>query len=259
MPVDPRFQRLTPLAGVEAVTALAETSVVIIGLGGVGSWCAEALARSGVGKFTIADSDTVCITNINRQIHALNSTIGQSKACVMAERIKEINPACEVRALTETFFLPERCREGFAETARRFGIDEADYVIDAIDSLKCKLDLIETAATADKILFSSMGMAQRLDPSQIRCADIWKTSGCPLAKNVRHGLKERGFNGHFTAVYSAERIEPMQGLPDPEPSGKKAMGSAVTVTASAGLFLASLVIRNRCARINNTKPAENTP
>ncbi|MCL2318669.1 MAG: hypothetical protein FWC45_01185, partial [Treponema sp.] len=130
-------------------------------------------------------------------------------------------------------------------------IARADYVIDAIDTLTCKLDLIEAALAAGTGFFSSMGMAQKLDPTLIRTADIWKTSGCPLARLVRQGMRKRNLSGHFTVVYSPERLKP--GGPREEEKageeGKRVMGSAVTVTAAAGLVLASLVIRDVCARV----------
>ncbi|MDR1306173.1 MAG: tRNA threonylcarbamoyladenosine dehydratase [Treponema sp.] len=254
---NPRFQRLALLTGMDTVEALERCRVIVFGLGGVGSWAAEALARSGIGELDIVDSDTVCITNINRQVQAVNGTVGLLKTEALGERLAAINPACKVRALGRVFS---------REKAGEFDIGGADYVIDAIDSLTHKLDLIETVHEAGRGLFSSMGMAQKLDPTRLKTADIWESSGCPLARLVRQGLRKRGFNGHFTVVYSDEQLPlhreigaacgaaqclcPARNREDPaapvEWCGSKKVinGSAVTVTAAAGMILASLVIRD---------------
>jgi tRNA A37 threonylcarbamoyladenosine dehydratase len=269
MTVNPLFQRLSLITGAEALEKLAQTRALIFGVGGVGSWCAEALARSGVGKIGIIDSDTVCVTNVNRQVQATSRTVGLSKVEVLKERLLEINPRCEVSAWGKVFS---------RESAGSFGIESADYVIDAIDSLSHKLDLIEIAcsdacAAAGVTLFSSMGMAQKMDPTRLKTADIWDTQGCPLARLVRQGLRKRGFTGSFTAVYSDEQLPRREEIAiscgsnaDGSPrlclcsaagtgsangertewcSSKKVInGSAVTVTASAGMILASLVLRD---------------
>ncbi|MCL2602713.1 MAG: tRNA threonylcarbamoyladenosine dehydratase, partial [Treponema sp.] len=224
------------------------------------SWCAEALVRSGVGRITLVDSDTVCPSNINRQLQASSSSIGRLKTAALEERLKDINPSCGIMTYAEIFS---------RKTAARFDISGANYVIDAIDSLAHKLDLIEISVTSGTRFFSSMGMAQKLDPTLIKTADIWKTSGCPLARLVRQGLRKRGFTKPFTAVYSPERIprrNSLQMLPPlaagndkangsadaPAPhstwdAGKKVInGTAVTVTATAGMVLASLVIKDIC-------------
>ena len=247
------FQRLTLLTGPEAAAALERSRVIVVGLGGVGSWCAEALVRSGIGKITLIDFDTICVSNINRQVQALGSTVGRPKTTALEERLRDINPLCAMTAFSGTFS---------GETAGLFDIPGADYVIDAIDSLGCKLDLIEAALAAGTRLYSSMGMARKLDPTLIRTADIWKTSGCPLARLVRQGMRKRGISGHFTAVFSAEQIprrteaEPGgHDSADNNRRGKEAYGSAVTVTAAAGMVLASLVIRDACARYVTDAPA----
>jgi tRNA A37 threonylcarbamoyladenosine dehydratase len=274
MVVNPSFQRLTLLTGLDTAEALARTRVMVFGVGGVGSWCAEALVRSGIGSITIIDSDTVCVTNINRQVQATSSTIGQIKTEVLEKRLKEINPACEVLSIPKVFSRQERSLE---ETAEAYGIENADYIIDAIDSLTNKLDLIEVAAIAGVKLFSCMGMAQKLDPTQIRTADIWETEGCPLARLVRQGLRKRGFEGHFATVYSPEQLPQKNEIPvicgsgkclcpardrsDPNApvewcSSKKTInGSAVPVTASAGMVLASLVVRDLYDLYTNTGAA----
>ncbi|MDR1858253.1 MAG: epoxyqueuosine reductase QueH [Treponema sp.] len=249
--VNPLFQRLALITGADALEKLEQTKVLVFGLGGVGSWCAEALVRSGVGKIGIVDSDVVCVTNVNRQVQATGNTLGRPKAEALKQRLLEINPYCEITAWEKVFS---------RENAADFGIATADYVIDAIDSLAHKLDLIETSCAAGVTLFSSMGMAQKLDPTRIKAADIWETEGCPLARLVRQGLRKRDFSGNFTAVYSDERLERFEDIVvncgvehclcgnDVDPQwcgGKKVInGSAVTVTASAGMALASLVLRD---------------
>ncbi|MDR2630345.1 MAG: tRNA threonylcarbamoyladenosine dehydratase [Spirochaetaceae bacterium] len=280
MKVNPIFQRLSLLTGAETVEALERIKVLVFGLGGVGSWCAEALVRSGIGHIVLVDSDRVCVTNINRQVQATTRTVGFSKVEVLAGRLREINPGCTVEALEKVFS---------RNTAGEFDIKGADYVIDAIDSLTHKLDLIELASQAGVIpvtgaagaaestgvtpvtLYSSMGTALKLDPTQLKTADIWETRGCPLARLVRSGLRKRGFRGHFTVVYSTERLPLHREIGvscgsaqclcpracEERASGegvewcatKKVInGSAVTVTAAAGMILASLVIRDIHAR-----------
>jgi len=249
---NPLFRRLTLITGEDAARALEESRVVVVGIGGVGSWAAEALVRSGVGSVTLVDSDRVCVSNTNRQIQASSANIGRLKTDVLEERLRDINPFCEVKSFPRFFT---------KETADSFGIQGvggADFVIDAIDTLQSKLDLIEVTLAAGKKLFSSMGMGKKLDPTLIRTADIWKTDGCPLARLVRNGLRKRKCYGHFTAVYSKERL-PMREVPaeevDTTESGatasgarKTVFGSAVTVTAAAGMVLASLVLRDVYAR-----------
>jgi len=257
--MNPAFHRLGLLVGDKVLEKLAQTRVIVFGLGGVGGWTAEALVRSGIGRLTIVDNDSVCVTNINRQIQATAAAVGMPKAAVLMKRLLEINPACEIAAFNQVFS---------RETAPLFEIDKADYVIDAIDSLQYKLDLIETAAAAGKDdrpkFYSCMGMACKLDPTRIKTADIWETKACPLARLVRAGLKKRGYGDggrpcHFTAVYSdeaAEAAEDARAVCGTENcfcankdtewcSSKKAInGSAVTVTATAGMVLASLVLQD---------------
>ncbi|MDR0389299.1 MAG: tRNA threonylcarbamoyladenosine dehydratase [Spirochaetaceae bacterium] len=263
MTVNPRFQRLALLSGLDAIEALRRARVIVVGTGGVGSWCAEALARSALGNIDLVDSDTVCVTNINRQVQASSETVGRYKTEALQKRLLEINPQCVVRSFARVFS---------RESSGEFGLSEADYVIDAIDSLTHKLDLIELVSDAGPVLFSSMGMAQKLDPTKLKTADIWETRGCPLARLVRQGLRKRGFTGHFTAVYSDERLPLRKEIsaacgsgqclcparqscaagPVEWCSSKKVInGSAVTVTATAGFILASLVLRSVCARFGS--------
>ena len=235
-PLSP-FQRLTLIIGEEGLEKLQNTRVLVFGLGGVGSWAAEALVRSGVGKIGIIDSDTVCASNINRQLEATTLTLGLPKATTLKKRLMEINPACEITAWDELFH---------RDNARIFDIENADYVIDAIDTLNHKLDLIETvcgarASDSKVTLFSSMGMARKMDPSRIKIAPVWKTDGCPLARLVRYNLRRRGFSSTFTVVYSNE--QPSRAVA-PAPGEKHVNGSIVTVTASAGFFLASLILND---------------
>jgi tRNA A37 threonylcarbamoyladenosine dehydratase len=227
-----------------------------VGIGGVGSWCAEGLARSGVGHISLIDSDAVCVTNINRQVEALLSTTGRNKVDVLRERIADINPRCRVSAHAAVFS---------RDTRDGFGIEPGDYVVDAIDSLSCKLDLIEFCAERGVKFFSSMGTSQKVDPTKLTVAGIWETRGCPLARLVRQGLRARGFTGTFPCVYSPERIpyrkefapscgkgecfcskrEDCSG-PDWCAAKKVINGSMVAVTAAAGMILASLVVRDVC-------------
>ena len=265
MAINPRFQRLALLTGSEALEACDRTRVTVFGVGGVGSWCAEALVRSGIGNLAIVDSDRVCVTNINRQVQAISSTLGQAKVEALRSRLLAINPGCRVQAFGKVFS---------RATADSFTMEKADYIIDAIDSLTHKLDLIEAVTRRGIRLYASMGMAQKLDPTQLKIADIWETQGCPLARLVRSGLRKRGFQGHVTVVYSAERIPLSRGIPVSRgsaqclcPKGaasredeagdlsvewcssrKVINGSAVPVMAAAGMILASLVIRDIYAR-----------
>jgi len=228
------FDRSIILIGEDNFKKLQNTSVLVFGAGGVGSWAAETLVRSGIGKIGIIDNDTVCISNINRQIEATTLTIGKPKASTLKERLLEINPNCNITAWDELF-----CKE----SAGKFKIEEADYVIDAIDSLNHKLDLIEITCNTGIKLFSSMGMAFKLDPSLIKSGSIWKTEVCPLARHVRQGLRKRNFNKDFTVVYSGEKPYRTQAQFD-NPEQRPVNGSIVTVTASAGLLLTSLIIRD---------------
>ena len=235
--VNPFFERLAMIDGAEMLEKLRETRVLVFGVGGVGSWCVEALVRSGLGKVCIVDSDTVCESNVNRQLQATSKTLGLVKVDVLRERLLEINPDCEVTAIGKLFS---------RESAGEFGIEKADYVVDAIDSLTHKLDLIEASHAAGVRFFSSMGMARKTDPTGIRAASIWKTKGCPLARLVRYGLRKRRFRGNFTVVYGEECLDniPVGNANPRQPGGKMPNGSVVTVTATAGMILASLILRD---------------
>lgn len=194
------FRRSELLLGDEAMSRIAEKRVIIFGVGGVGSWCAESLVRSGIRKLTIVDSDRVCITNINRQLMATTKTVGQVKVDALKERLLSINPSAEITALQQIFT---------AETASQFCLEEYDYIIDAIDSLKDKALLILLACQTKAKFFSSMGSALKLDPTRIKTAEFWKVQGDPLARALRNRFKrDKQFpKRKFQCVYSDELLE----------------------------------------------------
>ena len=194
------FRRSELLLGDEAMSRIGEKRVIIFGVGGVGSWCAESLIRSGIRKLTIVDSDRVCITNINRQLMATTKTVGQVKVDALKERLLSINPSAEITALQQIFT---------AETAESFQLDSYDYIIDAIDSLKDKAQLILLATKTKAKFFSSMGAALKLDPTRIKTAEFWKVQGDPLARALRKRFKRDGqYPKHkFLCVYSDELLE----------------------------------------------------
>ena len=193
------FCRQELLLGAEAMEHIASVSVIIFGVGGVGSWCAESLVRSGVRHLTIVDSDTVCITNVNRQLMATTSTVGQVKVDVMKRRLLDINPEAEIEAI---------CGVYSEETADQYDLDSYDYVIDAIDSLRDKACLILRATQSTATFFSSMGAALKMDPTKIDVAEFWKVKGCPLAAALRRKFKHaKTFPSRkFRCVYSEELL-----------------------------------------------------
>ena len=181
-----RFSRTQLVFGKEAMDRLKGSRVAVFGVGGVGGYTVEALARSGVGAIDIIDDDKVCLTNINRQIIATTKTVGKYKVDVAKERIEEINPDCKVTAF-RTFYMPE--------TADQFDFTQYDYVVDAIDTVTGKIALIENAKNAGTPIISSMGAGNKVDPTAFEVADIYKTSVCPLARVMRYELKRRGIKG----------------------------------------------------------------
>lgn len=213
------------LIGEDGVNRLRRSSVIIFGVGGVGSYVTEGLARAGIGSITVVDKDCIDITNINRQIPALHSTVGRPKAEVIAERIRDINPECRVVA-EECFFLPD--------TADRFDFSEYDHVIDAIDNVTGKIALAEKAFREGTPIISSMGTGNKLDPTAFRVADIEKTRVCPLARVMRHELRKRGVHG-LKVVYSEE---------EPVKTGSRTPGSVSFVPSVAGLIIAGEVIKS---------------
>ena len=194
------FNRAELLLGSDVMEAVVGTRAIVFGVGGVGSWCAECLVRSGVGKLTIVDSDRVCVTNINRQLMATTKTVGQVKVEVLKNRLLEINPDAEITALQKIYD---------QETADEFDLNRYDYIIDAIDSLKDKALLILRACQTRAVFFSSMGAALKMDPTQIRVAEFWKVRGCPLGAALRKKFKHMKVKpAHkFRCVYSEELLE----------------------------------------------------
>jgi len=229
-----QFLRTEMLLGPDAMDTLAAAHVAVFGLGGVGSWCAEALARAGVGTLTLIDHDEVGLTNINRQVQALHSTIGKPKAVAMAERILDIHPACKLYPLVARY--SQESREDFFGTSY-------DYIVDAIDLVSCKLDLIETALTREISIISSLGTGNKLDPSLFRVVDISKTEGCPLGRIIRRELGRRGIR-HHKVVFSPELpITPL--VREVPPPGRRSVpASAPWVPPVAGFLLAGAVIQD---------------
>lgn len=248
------FNRLLRLTGQELYNKLQDTKVIIFGVGGVGSWCAESLIRSGIGELTIVDSDLVCATNINRQLQATTKTIGQVKVEALKKRLLEINPKSKIIAIEKIYS---------RDTKDEFNLNEYDYVIDAIDSLSCKVDLIDHALSSDTTLFSSFGAASKMDTSRIQVKQIWKTYGCPLGRLVRNRLKKRRINKKFLCVFSDE-VLPVHDVnigcgsgncvcPKKEGcdeahewcSTKKQINGSIThITGTFGFTLAGLVIQD---------------
>jgi tRNA A37 threonylcarbamoyladenosine dehydratase len=224
-----QFDRSAMLIGHEGIEVLAKKSVAVFGIGGVGSFCAEALARAGVGSITVIDSDVVDITNINRQLIALHSTVGMDKVQVMKRRIEDINPNAKVTAIKDFYN---------AETAPKFDLSQYDYVIDAIDTVAGKIQIIEQAKAAGVPIICSMGAGNKLDPTKFEVADISKTSVCPLARVMRIECRKRGFS-HYRVVWSDE-VPLTPGASDEEPSpGRRAIpASTAFVPPAAGILMA---------------------
>ncbi len=194
------FRRTELLLGADKMELLAQKRVIIFGVGGVGSWCAESLIRSGIGHLTIVDSDRVCITNVNRQLMATMHTVGQVKVDALKTRLLEINPEADITALQKVYT---------EETADDFQIETYDYIIDAIDSLKDKVLLIQRATRTKAGFFSSMGAALKIDPTKIQVAEFWKVKGDPLARALRQRFKKQGVYParKFKCVFSEELVQ----------------------------------------------------
>lgn len=237
------FQRGERLLGAEVMNLLAEKRVIVFGVGGVGSWCAEGLVRSGIHHLTIVDSDCVSVTNINRQLMATTHTVGLPKVNVLRDRLLEINPNAEISVIQDVYS---------EESAESFHIEDYDYVIDAIDSLKDKAHLILNATEKGVTLYSSMGAALKLDPMKISVAEFWDVKGCPLGAALRRRFKKnKTFPKHkFKCVYSDELLENQGAKTDMNLSGtwdiQKAQinGSLVHITAIFGFTLCSLVVQD---------------
>ena len=230
------FSRTEMLLGAAAMEKLRESRVAVFGLGGVGGYVVEALARCGVGALDLIDHDVLSESNRNRQIYALSGTVGKKKADVAKERIQDINPACEVRTF-DVFYLPE--------TAGEFDFTAYDYVVDAIDTVSGKIQLVLAAKEAGVPIISSMGTGNKLDPTAFRVADISETKICPLARVMRKELKKRGVE-HLKVVYSEEEAmtaSPLDGEAPPE--GRRSIpGSVAFVPSVAGLILAGEVVKD---------------
>jgi tRNA A37 threonylcarbamoyladenosine dehydratase len=256
------FQRTALLVGDECMRKIAGVRVIIFGVGGVGSWCAESLVRSGVGMLTIVDSDRVCVTNINRQLMATTQTVGAVKTEALKKRLLEINPAAEINALQMIYS---------RETCDSFHLETYDYIIDAIDSLENKMHLIQSATKTPAVFFSSMGAALKMDPSRIRVAEFWKVTGCPQGAALRRTLKKTELpSKKFLCVFSDEVLEnrgrnascgtekclcpkALSGAGDPHPVNHewcslKAQinGTVAHTTAIFGFTLAGLVMQDIC-------------
>ena len=229
--MDERFVRTALVFGEEGMARLEHAHVIVFGVGGVGGHCIQALARAGIGHITVVDDDVVSLSNINRQAVALTSTVGRPKVDVIAEQVKDINPACDVQPL-RMFYTPE--------TAEQLDLAAFDAVIDCIDTVTAKLDLVVRAKAAGVYVISAMGAGNKLDPTRFEAADIAKTSVDPLCRVMRQQLRKRGIQ-HHRVVYSKE--EPMHLVAD-ESQGRHAPGSVSFVPPVMGLILAGEVIKH---------------
>ena len=235
-----RYCRTRFLLGEDGINKLKNAHVAVFGMGGVGGYVVEALARSGIGALTLVDHDTISKTNINRQIFATEDTIGKDKVTVAEERVKTINPRIRIHA-KKTFYLPE--------TAEEFDFTEYDYVVDAIDTVTGKMMLVQAAKAANTPIISSMGTGNKLDPTAFRVGDISETSVCPLARIIRKECKKRGI-AKLKVVYSTE--DPIKNPLPPDdpawaelPEGRNALpGSVCFVPAVAGMIIAGEVIKD---------------
>lgn len=234
-----QFSRTALLVGTQAIDKLQSSRVAIFGIGGVGGYVAEALARSGVGCFDLIDNDTVALTNLNRQIIATHATLGQPKVQVMAERIHAINPEAQIK-VHQCFFLPENAHE--------FDFSSYDYVVDAVDTVAAKIAIIMAAKAADVPVISSMGAGNKMDPGKFQVADIFKTSVDPLARVMRQEMKKRGVK-KLKVVYSTELpltpVDELEGECHAEAPQRRALpGSTAFTPSAAGLLLASEVVKD---------------
>ena len=263
MAVNPIYQRMQLLTGTPALSRLNYTNVAIFGVGGVGSWAAEALVRSGILNLTLIDNDVICITNVNRQLQATTKNVGKAKVDELKERLLSLNPRCNITAIQKVYNL---------QNAKEFDLPSFDYVLDCIDSISCKVDLITQATAAGATLYSALGAAGKLDPTQIRVASIWETQGpCPLARLIRRKLRSVHFGGDFQAVFSSEPViiaeqtnvacgthkchcpayVPADGSEHQDwcASKKVINGSAVHITAAFGMFMSGLLIQDVVAGV----------
>lgn len=232
--MDQRFSRTERIFGTDGMDRLRDSCVAVFGVGGVGSYIAEGLARSGVGHIHLIDSDDVDITNLNRQLEALSDTVGKPKAEAMKERILQINPECDV-VVHNCFFLPENSDD--------FDFTKYDYVADAVDTVTAKIELVMKAQREGTPIISSMGTGNKLCPAMLEVSDIYKTSVCPLARVMRQELKKRGVK-KLKVVYSKE--EPIKAMASEEENAHRRSipASAVFVPGTAGLLIASEIVKD---------------
>ena len=232
------FSRTERLIGTENLEKLKNNNIIIFGLGGVGSYVAEALARCGIGKMTVVDKDTVDITNINRQLYALHSTVGKNKADVAKTRILDINPECEVTSIVK-MYLPENADE--------FELAKYDYIVDAIDNVTAKIDLAIKSQELGIPMIASMGTGNKLDPTAFKITDIYKTDTCPLCRVMRRELKSRGVK-KLKVLYSTEI---------PKNDGERTPASISFVPSTAGLIIAGCVVEELLKVENGKWKVEN--
>lgn len=231
-----QFSRSELLLGKDTMDKLANMKVAVFGVGGVGSYVCEALVRSGVGSFILIDSDSISLTNVNRQIHATLKTVGKSKVEVMKERMLDINPDCNI-VTYEEFYLPDNHSDIIT--------DDISYIVDAIDTVSAKIDIIMEAKKRNIPIISAMGAGNKLDPTRFEVTDIYKTSVCPLAKVMRRELKNRGIK-HLKVVYSKEepiKIEDYSCCSE-ELDKKRVPGSIAFVPSCMGLIIASEIVKD---------------
>jgi tRNA threonylcarbamoyladenosine dehydratase len=235
---NPAFHRLEILVGTDALACLGETHVGLFGVGGVGSWCAESLIRSGIGHLTIVDSDVICATNLNRQLQTNCTNIGKPKVDELAARLALINPDAKITCVNKIF---NDANSG------EYDLSGYDYVVDAIDSIGAKTALLTQAQNAGVKHFCSLGASRKLDPTKVKVGSFWKVRGCPLGKHIRKRLRNRGATADFLAVHSSENLRPhdIEQPPGIETNSETTInGSAVHVTATFGFNLAGLVVQD---------------
>lgn len=229
-----QFSRTAALLGDEAMTRLQRARVAVFGVGGVGGYVCEALVRSGVGMLDVFDRDDVSISNLNRQIIALHSTVGQDKVSVIAARLHDINPDCAVHA-HKLFYLPENADE--------IDLTAFDFVVDAVDTVAAKVELAVRCEKLGVPLIAAMGAGNKLDPGKLQIADLYKTSVCPLARAMRTTLRKKGVK-HLTVAYSTEEpVRPAEAIEDGSGRRKDIPGSTAFVPSAMGLLIASHVVR----------------
>ncbi len=242
------FSRTRLLYGKEAMDKLSHSRVAVFGVGGVGGYVVEALARSGIGALDLIDNDKVCLSNINRQIIATHSTVGQYKVDAALDRIKDISPSCQV-TISRAFYLPE--------TQDQFDFSQYDYIVDAIDTVTGKLTIIENAKRCKVPVISSMGAGNKRHPELFEVADIYDTSVCPLAKVMRKECKKRGIDS-LKVVYSKEKpISPLEQPQEEIPDGcsrRSTPGSTAFVPSVVGLIIAGEVINDLCREFIKESP-----